>query len=294
MGFYATSSCIRKGDPASKNRVWGFFEDPNKSHPANRLQPPQPRREIGLAPTRIASGLSLWPSRDPIGEQGGLNLYGFVYNDPLFWFDVLGGYPSSRKPGPPPPMPPGVNDPNRKYSEDIWGPLPGDGYPDYVEGETIVFNPKDEPEPDPKRCQYKSDVGNVDSWFLTVPGSGLDGGIPFPAKLAARQVLQRSLKAVVEEFAKKANPMMTAFERLMQGSTTFTVTVNIFGAYRCCNCDEYGIVKWGDLHGYSEKLDGGAMGTYALPESKKELERDIDAGLEKAVKFATKQCQGDE
>jgi len=306
MAYTATYPRLRKTHPVGKNRVWDFLAEPNKSGQANRRQPPQPRRGNRPVATKPAAGVRFygyryydpvsgrWPSRDPIGERGGLNLYGFVYNDPLFWFDVLGGYPSSRKPGPPPPMPPGVNDPNRKNSEDIWGPLPGDGYPDYVEGETIVFNPKDEPEPDPKRCQYMSDVGNVDYWFVTVPGSGLDGGIPFPAKLAARQVLQRSLKAVVGEFAKKANPMMTAFERLMQGSTTFTVTVNIFGAYRCCICDEYGIVKWGDLHGYSEKLDGGAMGTYALPESKKELERDIDAGLEKAVKFATKQCQGDE
>ena len=90
MGFYATSSCIRKGDPPSKNRVWGFFEDPNKSHPANRLQPPQLPRENRLTATRIASGLSLWPSRDPIGEQGGLNVYGFVGNDGVNSWDYLG------------------------------------------------------------------------------------------------------------------------------------------------------------------------------------------------------------
>jgi len=31
-----------------------------------------------------------WPSRDPIGEIGGVNLYGFVYNSPLSWIDLLG------------------------------------------------------------------------------------------------------------------------------------------------------------------------------------------------------------
>ena len=31
-----------------------------------------------------------WPSRDPIGERGGVNLYGFVYNNPLNWLDRLG------------------------------------------------------------------------------------------------------------------------------------------------------------------------------------------------------------
>jgi RHS repeat-associated protein len=31
-----------------------------------------------------------WPSRDPIEEQGGYNLYGFVGNDPLRYIDILG------------------------------------------------------------------------------------------------------------------------------------------------------------------------------------------------------------
>ena len=31
-----------------------------------------------------------WPSRDPIGEEGGLNLYGFMGNDGLNWWDYLG------------------------------------------------------------------------------------------------------------------------------------------------------------------------------------------------------------
>lgn len=31
-----------------------------------------------------------WPSRDPIGEDGGLNLYGFVFNDPIYYYDPFG------------------------------------------------------------------------------------------------------------------------------------------------------------------------------------------------------------
>jgi uncharacterized protein RhaS with RHS repeats len=31
-----------------------------------------------------------WPSRDPIGEEGGLNLYGFCGNDSISQFDALG------------------------------------------------------------------------------------------------------------------------------------------------------------------------------------------------------------
>jgi RHS repeat-associated protein len=34
-----------------------------------------------------------WPSRDLIEEDGGINLYGFVYNDPLTWIDILGDMP---------------------------------------------------------------------------------------------------------------------------------------------------------------------------------------------------------
>jgi RHS repeat-associated protein len=36
------------------------------------------------------SALGRWPSRDPIGEQGGLNLYGYVSNIPVNFIDSLG------------------------------------------------------------------------------------------------------------------------------------------------------------------------------------------------------------
>ncbi len=34
-----------------------------------------------------------WPSRDPIGEEGKINLYGFVGNDALNYFDLMGLIP---------------------------------------------------------------------------------------------------------------------------------------------------------------------------------------------------------
>lgn len=34
----------------------------------------------------------MWPNRDPILENGGLNLYGYVYNDPLGMLDPYGLY----------------------------------------------------------------------------------------------------------------------------------------------------------------------------------------------------------
>ena len=102
MGYTATYPRQRKTHPTAKNRVWGFFADPNKTRPANRLQPPELRRKIDPTTTKTASGVFFygyryydpvtgrWPSRDPIGEQGGVNLYGFVKNAPVQKVDLFG------------------------------------------------------------------------------------------------------------------------------------------------------------------------------------------------------------
>jgi len=74
----------------AKNRVWGFFENSNRTRPANRRKPSELRRKIRLTPTKTASGIPYWPSRDPIEEEGGVNLYGFVGNDPTSNVDLLG------------------------------------------------------------------------------------------------------------------------------------------------------------------------------------------------------------
>ena len=36
------------------------------------------------------SGVFIWPNRDPIGELGGLNLYVYVANDPINYYDLYG------------------------------------------------------------------------------------------------------------------------------------------------------------------------------------------------------------
>jgi len=77
-------------DLTAKNRVWENFSSTRKSRPANRRQPQQPRRKIRPAATKPASGIPLWPSRDPIGEQGGNNLYAFAGNDGVNRWDYLG------------------------------------------------------------------------------------------------------------------------------------------------------------------------------------------------------------
>ena len=39
---------------------------------------------------KTASGIPYWPSRDPIGERGGVSLYGFVGNNPINYVDRSG------------------------------------------------------------------------------------------------------------------------------------------------------------------------------------------------------------
>jgi RHS repeat-associated protein len=48
-----------------------------------------------LRNTHAADQHGYWPSRDPIEEDGGINLYAFVYNSPYYWFDILGMDPTS-------------------------------------------------------------------------------------------------------------------------------------------------------------------------------------------------------
>jgi hypothetical protein len=90
MGHHLPQPAPGARNPTAKNRVRGFFANPNKTRPGNRRQPQQPRRKNRPAPTKTASGIPLWPSRDPIGVKGGINLYGFVGNNGVNKWDILG------------------------------------------------------------------------------------------------------------------------------------------------------------------------------------------------------------
>ncbi len=86
---------------SNKTRIRG-----SRRHPSGRLVwraqvrssfPPGSR---GCA-YKPASGRLAWPNRDPLGERGGRNLYGFVGNNPVNYFDLYGlafGNPIDGKP----------------------------------------------------------------------------------------------------------------------------------------------------------------------------------------------------
>ena len=107
MAYFPTETAPSERNLTAKNRVWGFFAKPNKTRLENRRQTPETRRKNRPTLTKIASGVEYtglyyygyryydpntgrWPSRDPIEEEGGVNLYGFVGNDGVSWIDCLG------------------------------------------------------------------------------------------------------------------------------------------------------------------------------------------------------------
>lgn len=102
MAYFLPETAPSERDLTAKNRVWGFFAKPNKTRLGNRRQAQQPRRKNRPSTTPTASGVFFygyryfdpntgrWPSRDPIGEEGGINLYGMLHNELVNDADILG------------------------------------------------------------------------------------------------------------------------------------------------------------------------------------------------------------
>ena len=102
MAYALTEPSLDDKHPTGKNRVWRFSGSPNRKRPMNQLQSQQPHRKNQTCARKIASGVHYygyryydpvtgrWPSRDPIEEEGGVNLYGFGPNNPINGLDILG------------------------------------------------------------------------------------------------------------------------------------------------------------------------------------------------------------
>ena len=100
MAYHLTTPASGKSAMRPKNRVWGFSRNDRNSPLENRRRCPELRRKSRPTPTIFTPGIPQWPSRDPIGERGGVNLYGFVGNRPLGWIDDSGAKPLKGRPVP--------------------------------------------------------------------------------------------------------------------------------------------------------------------------------------------------
>ncbi len=96
MGYFLTTEPLpEKPDTSQKNRVWGFFGEVTTPCREIASQVAETHRKTKPTVTKTTPGvpvygfryylpsLGRWLNRDPIGERGGNNLYGFVLNKPL-------------------------------------------------------------------------------------------------------------------------------------------------------------------------------------------------------------------
>lgn len=74
----------------------------------------------GAAGRIYDTGIGRWGSRDPIEEDGGINLYGYVLNDPVDLIDPRGLFPHGYTPY----NPPDDDDPTRPFKPPIMPDVP--------------------------------------------------------------------------------------------------------------------------------------------------------------------------
>jgi RHS repeat-associated protein len=75
---------------AQKNSRRGFFGSPSGRTLSRRHLPHGTAPGYRACGYKTASGRPKWLSRDPLGEFGGVNLYGYVANNSLNWTDPFG------------------------------------------------------------------------------------------------------------------------------------------------------------------------------------------------------------
>ena len=75
---------------AQKNSRRGFFGSPSGRTLSRRHLPHGTAPGYRACGYKTASGRPKWLSRDPLGEEGGLNLYSYTVDNPISWFDPFG------------------------------------------------------------------------------------------------------------------------------------------------------------------------------------------------------------
>ena len=148
--------------------------------------------------------LGRWLSRDPIGEDGGANLYGFISNDTSNFIDYLGLLwkgPLPPKPQPRAPSAPGLPHPSPPDTRPITG---------------------DPPMPDPAALQIPSHKENDFDPFADINdriakegGTGYDATDPESVMTAAQKTLPSTTAKIVEQMKQGKCPCgLTEIESL--------------------------------------------------------------------------------
>jgi hypothetical protein len=86
----AASTVEKKGDLPPQNSRRGFFSEPSGRGTWECIVTLKFASGCEGYGYESAMGRAEWRSRDPIGEEGGVNLYGYVGNDSINRFDPLG------------------------------------------------------------------------------------------------------------------------------------------------------------------------------------------------------------
>ena len=88
--FVAPLRAVAMITPTQKTAS-GFFAEPSSGRPDAQASANQECiRAERLYAYELASGRTNWLNRDPMGEDGGWNLYGFVSNNPVISMDLMG------------------------------------------------------------------------------------------------------------------------------------------------------------------------------------------------------------
>ncbi len=102
MGFHLAELPSGEAHPTAKNRVWGFFGEDAEMSRGKSAEAKQAHWGNQAVTTKNASGVlyygyryydpvtGRWPSRDPIQESGGINLYAMIGNNAVGRWDYLG------------------------------------------------------------------------------------------------------------------------------------------------------------------------------------------------------------
>jgi len=292
MGFSLTSPAPEKGDPTAEKRVWGFFGDVDELHRQNRPQTKQPRQGNRLTTTKIASGRTYWPNRDPLEELGGPNIYGFIYNKSQSWGDVLGAYPI--------PWEPGV-DPSgwdRENLDDTIAELcKRRDYSDSIDGKNSSYLQQgiDELMRELEgRCENEDDVGYSRYSLVAVSYGPTETEIPKYAELPAKFLMKGSIKKICEFTSKGVNRMDAAgFIRSMNGA--FKVAIS--GTYSCCICENGSggdaVYKWTDPSDYRKEIvSEGANLYFPTKESVADAQNYAEGAINSAIIEIEEKCRG--